>query len=105
MVLRSIGISGEAVADGKVLAFHGRGKVPLKVWRGVGSGVGSPGLLSMLCSECLYREVVGSFSASLHVGLWGSFGSLGTRAGCWLLTIAVWCLSITRILSDTCVTG
>ena len=60
MVLRSIGISGEAVADGKVLASLGSVRVPLKVWLRVGSGVGSPGLSSMLRSEWLYREVVGS---------------------------------------------
>ena len=46
MVLRSIGISGEAVADGKVLASLSSVEVPLKVWLGVGSG------------EWLYREVV-----------------------------------------------
>ena len=54
MVLRSIGISGETVADGKVLASLGSVKVPLKFWLGVGSGVGSPGLSSMLRSEWLY---------------------------------------------------
>ena len=35
--------------------------------------MGSPGLSSMLRSEWLYREVVGSVSASLLVGLWGSW--------------------------------
>ena len=72
MVLRSICISGEAVADGKVLASLSSVEVPLRVWLGVGSGVGSPGLLFMLRSEWLYRVVVGSISASLLVGLWGS---------------------------------
>ena len=61
MVLRSIGISGEAVADEKVLASLGSVEVPLKVGLGVGSG------------EWRYREVVGSGSASLLVGLWGSW--------------------------------
>ena len=60
MVLRSIGISGEAVADEKVLASLSSVEVPLKVWLGVGS------------AEWLYREVVGFVSASLLVGLWGS---------------------------------
>ena len=69
IVLRSIGISGEAVADGKVLASLSGVEVALKVWLGVGSGVDSPGLSSMLRSEWLYREVVGSISASLLVGL------------------------------------
>ena len=64
--------NSEAVADEKVLASLGSVEVPLKVWLGVGSGVGSPGLSSMLRSEWLYREVVGSVSASLLVGLWGS---------------------------------
>ena len=73
MVLRSIGISGEAVADGEVLASLGSVEVPLKVWLGLGSGVISPGLSSMLRSEWLYREVVGSVSASLLVGLCGSW--------------------------------
>ena len=35
-------------------------------------------------------------------GAVGLLGSLGARAGCCLLSIAVSCLSITRILSDTC---
>ena len=61
MELTSIGISGEAVAHRKVLASLGSMEVPLKVWLGVGSG------------EWLYREVVGSVSASLLVGLWGSW--------------------------------
>ena len=73
MVLRSIGISGEPVADGKVLASLVSVEVPLKVWLGVGTGVDSPGLSSMLRSEWLYREVVGSVSTSLLVGLWGSW--------------------------------
>ena len=54
MVLRLIGISGETVADGKVLASLSSVEVPLKVWPGVGSGVGSPGLSSMLRSKWLY---------------------------------------------------
>ena len=49
MILRSIGISGEAVADGKVLASLGGVEVPLTVWLGVGSGVGS--LVSHPCLE------------------------------------------------------
>ena len=61
MVLRSIGISGEAVADEKILASLGTVEVPLKVWLGVGS------------SGWLYQEVVGSVFASLLVGLWGSW--------------------------------
>ena len=35
-------------------------------------------------------------------GAVGLLGFLGARAGCCLLTIVVWCLSITRILLDTC---
>ena len=53
-VLRSISISGKAVADGTVLASLSSMEVPLRVWLGVGSGVGSPGLSAILGSEWLY---------------------------------------------------